>query len=145
MNVDKIDATGRAILLADSFDPSKVSASGYQKYGRGQAKYDVVNAASSSSTPNVKGAGISVIASGNIGTSGNELTFIQTKGDFNSNYNANGFVLQNGNPNDITAYSPNAQYGIDMLSNDGSINVVGLDESNGQMMDACLCNGCKKR
>lgn len=55
MNVDQIKADGRVILLADS------------STNKGAVAYDILNKSTDKSKPNVEGAGISIIASGNIG------------------------------------------------------------------------------
>ena len=61
MNIDKIHADGRVILLAD-YDENDKSGS-------------LLNAASDSSIANVEGTSISLIASDNIGTADKKLTF----------------------------------------------------------------------
>lgn len=57
MNVDQIKADGRVILLADD------------STNKGGTAYDILNKSTDKSKPNVEGAGISIIASGNIGPS----------------------------------------------------------------------------
>ena len=129
MKLNYIDADGRAILLADSAV-------------KGQESYDILNAAKDPSKANVSGDGISIIASGNIGKNDNKLTFIQKKGDFNSDYVEDGLKLQDGSVpgvKDITQYQPTAKYGVDMLSKKGDINIKGLDNANGSQNDAEIC------
>ena len=55
MNVDQIKADGRVILLADD------------SANKGGTAYDILNKSTDKTKPNVEGAGISIIASGNIG------------------------------------------------------------------------------
>ncbi len=112
MNVDKVKADGRVILLADSSV-------------KGSKAFDIVNASSNSSVPNVEGAGISMIASGNIGSKNNALTFRQTQGSF-------GKVDNNLN------HSSNAKYGVDMLAIK-DINVKGMDSADGKKLDTNVC------
>ena len=66
---------------------------------------------------NIEGKGIALIASGKIGDADNKLTFNQTEGQFNkAGYNL-----------DKLEYTPNAEYGMDVLAiND--INIKGQDD-----------------
>ena len=102
MNVDQIKADGRVILLAD------------HSTNKGET---IINASSDPSKPNVEGAGISIIASGNIGKDGNALTFRQNNGSY-------------GSVDDQLNYTDNAQYGVDMLAIK-NINIKGMDADNG--------------
>ena len=112
MKVNNIQSDGRVILLADSSS-------------KGSGAYDIINASRSSTTPNVEGKGISIIASGNIGEAGNALTFRQTQGRFDTNS-----TNKDGNLD----YNDRAAYGVDMLAiND--INVKGMDAENGEKLD----------
>lgn len=65
MKVDQIKADGRVILLADD------------SANKGATAYNILNSASNAANPNVEGAGISIIASGNIGAANKALTFRQ--------------------------------------------------------------------
>ena len=109
MNVDQIKADGRVILLADD------------STNKGQTPYDIINASSDPSKPNVEGAGISLIASGNIGEDGNALTFRQNNGSY-------------GTVDDQLNHTDNAKYGVDMLAIK-DINVKGMDADNGDKLD----------
>lgn len=129
MKVDKIIADGRAILLADSSV-------------KGEKPYSILNAAKDSSVANVQGKGISMIASGGIGSANKKLTFIQTKGDFNDAYVEDGLTLQDGTVpgvKDITKYESKAKYGVDILAKNGDINIKGLDNADGSQNDAEMC------
>lgn len=66
MKVDKIIADGRAILLADSSV-------------KGEKPYSILNAAKDSSVANVQGKGISMIASGGIGSANKNLRLFKQK------------------------------------------------------------------
>ena len=132
MKVNKIDADGRVILLADSSV-------------KGQSPYAILNgAADNETTPNVEGKGISLISSGNIGEADNSLTFRQTGGTFNQNFVESGTTLQNGTPpthsDAIYNYQSNANYGIDILAKNGDINVKGLDNADNSLSDAEVCS-----
>ncbi len=109
MNVDQIKADGRVILLADD------------STNKGETPYDIINASSDPSKPNVEGAGISIIASGNIGEDGNALTFRQNNGSYGS---------VDGQLN----HTDDAQYGVDMLAIK-DINVKGMDAANGDKLE----------
>ena len=122
MNVDQIKADGRVILLADATN-------------KASAAYDIVNGSKDGTTANVTGAGISMIASGGIGSSSAPLTFVQTQGTFNQNYVKEGITLQN----DITGYTPTATRGMDVLANQGDINIKGLDVDN-KLVDTEVCS-----
>ncbi len=118
MHIDKIESDGRVILLADTADLSQ----------KGTVAYDVLNYSSDNTQPNVKGKGISIISSGNIGSVDKKLTFVQTAGDFNDTaWNA-----------DKTNYTPDAQYGVEMLAIK-DINVKGLDNADGTKSDTNVC------
>ena len=112
MNVDRIKADGRVILLADSSV-------------KGSKAYDIVNASTDSTKPNVEGAGISIISSGNIGSKDNALTFRQTQGVF-------------GNVDSNLNYSSDAKYGVDMLAIK-DINIKGLGSADGEKLDTIVC------
>ena len=136
MNIDQIKADGRVILLADS------STSGANEYA-------ILNKSKDGTTANVNGYGISMIASGKIGEGNKKLTFIQTKGQFNDAYVEEGVHWQDGRVDTtagetishkkITDYEPNAEYGVDILSNKGDINIKGLDNSDGSKNDTEIC------
>ena len=112
MKVNKIKADGRVILLADSSV-------------KGSKAFDIINASSNSAVPNVEGAGISMIASGNIGSKDNALTFRQTQGNF-------------GNVDSNLNYSGDSRYGVDMLAIK-NINVKGMDSADGKKLDTNVC------
>ena len=104
LKIDHIKADGKVILTTADFDESKKG-------------YSILNASTDPTKANVEGKGIALIASDKIGDSENKLTFNQTAGQFN---NA-GYNL------DKLEYTPNAEYGMDVLAiND--INVKGLDD-----------------
>ena len=109
MNVDQIKADGRVILLADD------------STNKGETPYDIINASSDPSKPNVEGAGISIIASGNIGEDGNALTFRQNNGSY-------------GSVDDQLNHTDDAKYGVDMLAIK-DINVKGMDAANGDKLE----------
>lgn len=116
MHINQITSDGRVILLADD------------KTNKGATPYNILNKAVNQNKPNIKGNGISVIASGNIGEKGNKVTFIQTNADFNdASWN-----------NDKFNYTPNAERGVDMLAI-GDINVKGLDNEDGTKNDTNVC------
>ena len=108
LNVDRISSEGRTTVLADS------STSG-------NTAYNIVNASTDNSQPNIEGKGVSIIASGKIGDTNKALTFRQTGGSYGS---------VDGQLN----YTDNASYGTDMLAI-GDINVKGMDASNGNKLD----------
>lgn len=109
MNVDQIKADGRVILLADD------------STNKGETPYDIINASSDPSKPNVEGAGISIIARGNIGEDGNALTFRQNNGSY-------------GSVDDQLNHTDDAKYGVDMLAIK-DINVKGMDAANGDKLE----------
>ncbi len=120
MNVNKIDADGRVILLADSTNSGKQA-------------YDILNANTElAPVPNVSGKGISLIASGNIGEEDNKLTFRQ-EGSENVFFGDKATEAHKLQPN------PNNKYGVDMLAI-GNINVKGLDSENGKKLDTNVCS-----
>ena len=108
LNVDRISSEGRTTVLADS------STSG-------NTAYNIVNASTDNSQPNIEGKGVSIIASGKIGDTNKALTFRQTGGSYGS---------VDGQLN----YTDSASYGTDMLAI-GDINVKGMDASNGNKLD----------
>ncbi len=108
LKVNTISSQGRTTVLADSASS-------------GNTDYDIINASTNSNTPNIEGKGVSLIASGNIGSADNALTFRQTQGSYGS---------VNGQLN----YTDNASYGTDMLAI-GDINVKGMDSASGQKLD----------
>ena len=104
LKIDHIKADGKVILTTADFDESKKG-------------YSIINASTDPTKANVEGKGIALIASGKIGDSENKLTFNQTEGQFN---NA-GYDL------DKLEYTPNAEYGMDVLAID-DINIKGQDD-----------------
>ena len=132
MHVDKIHADGRVILLADNADLAK----------KGTVPYSVVNRSKdrTGATPNIKGSGISIIASGDIGESGKALTFIQTGAkvdvaheDDDANQPHDLIMDSNGNLAPIHTGD-----GVEMLAI-GDINAKGLDDADGTKNDTNIC------
>ena len=104
LKIDHIKADGKVILTTADFDESKKG-------------YSIINASTDPTKANVEGKGIALIASGKIGDSENKLTFNQTEGQFNKA----GYDL------DKLEYTPNAEYGMDVLAID-DINIKGQDD-----------------
>ena len=121
MNVNKIDADGRVILLADSTNSGKQA-------------YDILNANTElAPVPNVAGNSISLIASGDIGKENNRLTFRQNNAD------ETGFFGDKAPlPHEMADVAKNKP-GIDMLAI-GNINVKGVDSENGKKLDTNICS-----
>ena len=114
MKINKIKADGRVILLADSTT-------------KGSQAFDVLNAeGKDKSVPSVEGKGISIIASGNIGKSGDALTFRQG--------NANVFYGDDARDPHVPTNVNEGQYGVDMLAIK-DINIKGLDGESGEKLD----------
>ncbi len=104
LKIDHIKADGKVILTTADFDESKKG-------------YSILNASTDPTKANIEGKGIALIASDKIGDTDNKLTFNQTEGQFNkAGYNL-----------DKLEYTPNAEYGMDVLAiND--INIKGQDD-----------------
>ena len=125
MNVNRIHSDGRVILLADD------------KTNKGATAYSILNkSADNNATPNLKGTGISAIASGNIGASKNDkVTFIQT-----------GVEVEIANEHD-DASQPHDLLDVPNVTNNGGveflaigdINVKGLDNADGTKNDTNVC------
>ncbi len=118
LNVDRIKADGRVILLADSSNKASQA-------------FDIVNRAAKPEEANVEGAGISMIASGSIGEKGNALTFRQNGADVQIAYD-------NVAGKHVLNYKNNSNYGVDMLAIN-NINVKGLDGEDGSKVDTNVC------
>ena len=104
LKIDHIKADGKVILTTADFDESKNG-------------YSILNASTDPTKANIEGKGIALIASDKIGDEENKLTFNQTAGQFNTA----GYDL------DKLEYTPNAEYGMDVLAiND--INIKGQDD-----------------
>ena len=123
MHINKIDSDGRVILLADD------------KTNKGATGYDIINSSDDNSiTPNIKGSGISAIASGDIGKSDNKITFIQTgaKVDIaNEADDANA-------PHDLYETPIHTGDGVEFLAI-GDINIKGNDNADGTKNDTNVC------
>ena len=123
MHINKIDSDGRVILLADD------------KTNKGATGYDIINSSDDNSiTPNIKGSGISAIASGDIGKSDNKVTFIQTgaKVDIaNEADDANA-------PHDLYETPIHTGDGVEFLAI-GDINIKGNDNADGTKNDTNVC------
>jgi hypothetical protein len=139
MHVDRIRSDGRVILLADNADLNQ----------KGVGAYSVVNASGNNTTTNVEGAGISIIAGGNIGENNNKLTFRQTGAsvEIAHDEDANGNVVPNPNNTHTLVLNNNSEYGVDMLSFHGDINIKGMDSDTidpatgkGVKLDTNVCS-----
>ena len=124
MNINHIHSDGNVILLADD------------SQNKGETAYDIVNSSDdNAATPNIKGTGISVIASGKIGEKGNEITFIQTdaKVDIaNENDDAK-------DPHDLyDEPKVESKGGVEFLAI-GDINIKGNDNADGTKNDTNVC------
>lgn len=123
MHINKIDSDGRVILLADD------------KVNKGATAYDIINSADDNSiTPNIKGSGISVIASGDIGKTDNKITFIQTGANVdiaNENDDASA-------PHDLYETPIHTGDGVEFLAI-GNIDIKGLDNADGTKNDTNVC------
>lgn len=130
MNVNRIHSDGRIILLADD------------KTNKGATPYSILNKSENNlTTPNLKGSGISAIASGNIGANeSDKITFLQTgvnvdianeADDASQPHDLYETPLINGK----AAGTENAE-GIEFLAI-GDINAKGLD--NGTKVDTKVC------
>ena len=119
MHVNHIGADGRVILLADDINSKNGS------------DYDILNYAETAAKPNVEGAGISMIASRNIGTTDKALTFRQ---------NGVKEVFDGDDARDPHVFQKNTdlEYGVDMLA-DNNIYVKGLDADDGTKVDTNVC------
>ena len=125
MHVNQIHSDGRVILLADD------------KTNKGATPYDIINTAQDNSVaPNLKGKGISAIASGSIGKDkDNRITFIQTDAS-----------VDIANEND-DATKPHELYDTPKISaEDGveflaikDINIKGLDNEDKSKNDTNVC------
>lgn len=126
MHVNQIKADGRVILLADD---GTLAANGTKTTGANP--YSIVNRAKDPKQPNVEGAGISMIASGNIGETGKALTFRQ---------NGLGTIFYGDDARDPHSFKPveNKGYGVDMLAIN-NINVKGLDAADGSKVNTYIC------
>ena len=131
MHVNRIHSDGRVILLADDKD-------------KGASPYSILNKSDDNlATPNLKGSGISAIASGNIGESKTDrITFVQT-----------GVDVEIANEHDdatqdhelyttplINNKAVGTEYveGVEFLAI-GDINIKGLDDENGNTVDTKVC------
>lgn len=125
MHVNQIHSDGRVILLADD------------KRNKGATAYDIMNTADdNSAVPNLKGKGISAIASGNIGkTKNDKITFIQTDATVdiaNEHDDANG-------PHDLyDTPRVTADSGVEFLAIK-DVNIKGLDNEDGTKNDTSVC------
>ena len=100
------DHSGKVILLADD------------KYNKGETPYDILNSYGNSDGVNLIGDSISVIASGQIGETGNALTFIQT--------NAH---VDIANENDL-ANEPHDLYDKPIRENKGGVEFLAIKDIN---------------
>ena len=75
MNIDTIKADGRVILTVDSLSHAKGGANETATSGK---RYNMINVRTNDDGTNVEGWGISLIASGSVGTKDKAVTFIQT-------------------------------------------------------------------
>ena len=132
MNVNKIHSDGRLILLADD------------KTNKGATPYSILNKSEDNlATPNLKGSGISAIASGNIGAGkSDKITFLQTgvnvdianeDDDASQPHDLYETPLINGQPVG-TEYVE----GVEFLAI-GDINAKGLDNADGTKADTKVC------
>ena len=124
MNVNRIHSDGKVILLADD------------STNKGATAYDILNKSDdNAATPNIKGTGISAIASGKIGENGNKITFIQTNTKVD---------IANENDN---ADAPHELYEQPQIESDGGveflaigdINIKGNDNADGTKNDTNVC------
>lgn len=78
MNVNKIDADGNVMLTAAEWpEKDENPTPDRESYFHG---YSIINAADDKSQPNITGKNISIIASDNVGSKDNALTYLQTQG-----------------------------------------------------------------
>jgi len=83
MNINAIKADGRVILTVD--DSNHAYNGGETATGKeGSPRYNMINARTDNTDTNVEGWGLSLIASGSIGSKDNKVTFIQNKAETNS-------------------------------------------------------------
>jgi len=125
MHINRIHSDGRVILLADD------------KTNKGTTPYSILNkSADNSATPNIKGKGISAIASGNIGANtSDKITFLQT-----------GTTVDIANEHD-DASQPHDLYDVPRVTSQGGveflaigdINAKGLDNADGTKADTNVC------
>ncbi len=123
MHINKIDSDGRVILLADD------------KTNKGATGYDIINSSDDNSiTPNIKGSGISAIASGDIGKSDNKVTFIQTGAKVDIANEADDASA----PHDLYETPIHTGDGVEFLAI-GNINIKGNDNADGTKNDTNVC------
>ena len=123
MHINKIDSDGRVILLADD------------KTNKGATGYDIINSSDDNSiTPNIKGSGISAIASGDIGKSDNKITFIQTGAKVDIANEADDASA----PHDLYETPIHTGDGVEFLAI-GNINIKGNDNADGTKNDTNVC------
>lgn len=77
MNVNKIDSDGNVMLTAAEWpEKDENPTPDRESYFHG---YSIINAADDKSQPNITGKNISIIASDNVGSKDNALTYLQTQ------------------------------------------------------------------
>ena len=119
LRINSIEADGKVLLLADDMTGKDVN------------KYNIVNANETDEAA-IKGAGISLIASGHIGKEGEnvkQVTFVQTNGKFDQvawKHYMDGLAED---------YVPTTTEVIEMLAN-GDIYIKGLDGDGASKVDA---------
>ena len=124
MHVDQIKADGRVILLAD----------GATKQA---GAYNIVNRASDNTKPNVEGTGISLIASGNIGTAKTASTASKPL-TFRQNGVSPIFTGDDATKPHVLDAERKPSQGVDMLAI-GNIDVKGMDADDGQKLNTNVC------
>ncbi|MBO6086768.1 leukotoxin LktA family filamentous adhesin, partial [bacterium] len=131
MHVDQIKADGKVILLADSGIKTQSSYTGGTVIKTtGLSGHSILNTSTDSSKPNVEGTSISMIASKDIGETGNPLTFRQNGTE--KNWDGDNATL----PHVID--TEQATGGVDMLAK-GNIDVYGMDADDGTKMNTNVC------
>ena len=117
MKLNQIKADGQVYLLADDMNG-------------GVNTYNILNY-NDKNTPNITAAGMSLIASGNIGKEGENIkavTFVQTDGKFND---TSWTHLMDGRED---TYQPDAESTVDMLAQ-GDIYIKGADGEGSSKVD----------